>query len=171
MNDDANIAERAVQRIKDAQGVIELALADLRATLPEVKKKRLGVVLAEFFSLRNAYEAMEESRKQIGAEIDNLSKGTIPEMMAEEDTKSQTLELAGLRWRFTVNQRASCSMPDKDKGMNWLKDNGHGDLIQPTVNAQTLSSFAKNYLEQTGMDLPTDLFKVSTSPYTSITKA
>ena len=62
------------------------------------------------------------------------------------------------------------SLADKVAGMGWLRDEGHGDLIQETVNASSLSAFAKSYIEETGKDLPADLFKLSNLRYTSVTK-
>ena len=66
---------------------------------------------------------------------------------------------------FSMGTRVSASMPDKVAGMAWLQENGHGDMIQPTVNAASLASFAKNYTLETGMDLPEDIFKVSSMRY------
>jgi len=59
---------------------------------------------------------------------------------------------------------------DKDAGLNWLRANGHEGIIIETVNSSTLSAFAKSQLEEEGVDLPDDIFKIGTSPYTSITK-
>ena len=53
-------------------------------------------------------------------------------------------------------------MLDKDKGMAWLRETGNGGLIIPTVNAGTLSSFAKGET-LAGHPLPSDIFKIGTA--------
>jgi len=70
-----------------------------------------------------------------------------------------------------LSNRWSCSMLDKLTGMDWLRTNGHGDLIQETVNSSTLGAFARNLTEESGYELPSDIFKTSVMTFTSITKA
>ena len=82
----------------------------------------------------------------------------------------KTITLIGIG-RVTVSHRFSCSMLDKERGMKWLKDEGHGSIVQETVNSSTLAAFAKDITVNQGGSLPEDLFKVGTAPYTSITKA
>jgi hypothetical protein len=70
--------------------------------------------------------------------------------------------------RVTVNVRWSASMLNKERGMEWLRETGNDGLIITTVNAQTLSSFAKEMALE-GMPLPEELFKVGTAQHISIT--
>jgi hypothetical protein len=70
-----------------------------------------------------------------------------------------------------VSQRWSASILDKELGHRWLHDNGHGGLIIPTVNASSLSAFAKDLMENEGKELPEHIFKTGRLTYTSITKA
>ena len=62
-------------------------------------------------------------------------------------------------------------MLDKQKGLEWLRTSGNAGLIQETVNAGTLSSFAKGET-LAGHPLPDHLFKVGTAQryLSSITK-
>lgn len=122
-----------------------------------------------FYHLRRVKDALEALGKKAGSTIDDMAKRAIPDMMESKDVRNITLDDIG--YRFTKSARMFCSMPDKEKGMEWLEQNGAGDLIVPTVNAQTLSSWAKERLEVEGLDLPDDLFKVTTIPNTSMTKA
>lgn len=144
-------------------------LAFIRKLDADAKKGKLSDALRFYKTLKDDYEALDEQRKQIGQLLEDLSREGLPNMMAEEDVRTVTLDDIG--YRFTVSQRQSCSMVDKDAGIAWLKTNGHGGLVQETVNAQTLGAFSKTYAESAGADLPTDIFKVSIMQYTSVTKA
>jgi hypothetical protein len=134
-----------------------------------IKKMPLQDVLRYWHLLSDAYEALDKERKRVYAAVENLSRGTIPEMMQEQGVRSMTLDDLG--YRFTVSQRFSCSMPDKDAGMKWLRENGLGDLIQETVNSGTLSSAMKRLIENEGREPPADYFNTNYMSYTSATKA
>lgn len=152
--------------LREINAGMEEAISALRKTgdLPEVCRSYKG--------MNDAYEALDVQRKALYEKLEGMSRGTIPEMLTEEGVSNITLEYGdGLKYRFGKNQRLSCSMPDKDGGMDWLRANGGEGLIKPTVNASQLSSFAKEYAATQGKDLPTDFFKTSTMVYTSITKA
>jgi hypothetical protein len=134
-------------------------------------KKRGDVpeILKMWNATKTHYEAADEMRKKVFASIEHLSRTIIPEVMDEKDIK--TITLADIGYRFTVASKISCSMVDKNAGHEWLRGNGAEALIQPTVNASTLASFAKSYVADHGKDLPPDIFKISTMRYTSATKA
>lgn len=151
--------------------VVQLtALADeVEAAVEGVKKGKLPAALKYWKLTTDEYEAFDKQRKRLYQALEDLSRKTIPEMMAEEGVKTITLEDVG--YRFTVSQRFSCSMPDKEAGMEWLRQNGLGDLIQPTVNAQTLSSAVKKMIEDEGREPPEDLFNTNYMSFTSATKA
>lgn len=125
------------------------------------------VLVTHFDKLRHVNELIKEAREALSEIADLLSTRDIPELFRESKVKTLTIEGVG---RCTVSYRFSCSMLDKDDGFKWLRDNGHGGLIQETVNAQTLGSFAKNLIETRGLDLPDTIFKTGQLPYTSITK-
>lgn len=125
-------------------------------------------LVTHFSSLRSVNATIKEAREALSEMEDLLSTRDIPDLFQSLKVKTTTIEGVG---RITVAYRFGCSMLDKEQGMEWLKANGHGGLIQPTVNSSTLAAFAKNMIEQEGKDLPDDIFKTSQSPYTSITKA
>lgn len=145
------------------------AVDDLTMTIETVRKGSLPDALRFYKSVKDEYELFEIERKKIGQMLEDLSRTTIPDMMDEQGVKTITLEDIG--YRFTVAQRWSCSMLDKDAGIQWLKDNGAAPLVFETVNAQTLASYAKQRVEDEGFDLPVDIFKTGTMNYTSVTKA
>lgn len=157
------------------------AACDMFATIAsEIRAETDAIVSAgehipmirHFADLRKANEDIKIAREALKDIEDALSTNYIPDLLRrlKEETGLKTpINLEGVG-RVTVSYRFSCSMLDKEKGIRWLDDNGHGDLAQRTVNAQTLGSFAKRLIEVDGVELPTDVFKTGTAPYTSITK-
>lgn len=124
-------------------------------------------IIKHFNSVRIGAELIKEAREAISEISDQLSREIVPDAMRRADVKTITVEGVG---RVTVSYRFSCTMVDKGLGIDWLRKSGNGGIIQETVNSSTLSAFAKNMLEVEGKELPDDLFKVGTSPFTSITK-
>lgn len=149
----------------------EMLAAQLATTTQEVQDlKRSGLqdALSGWYLTREEYEALDEVRKNIGKLLEEMSRTALPEMMRENKTKTITLE--NLRRRFTVSQRYSCSMLDKEKGALWLRETGNAAIITETVNASTLSAFAKKRITEEGLEMPEDIFKVSIMDLISATK-
>lgn len=160
-------------KIIEEMAVVDTAMHQLLAEADAVEKLAkastdLPNILKLFKQLRDANERLEVSRKKFNTFLDFFSRNIIPDMMQEQGVK--TISLDDIGYRFTVSVKMNASMADKAAGMNWLRNEGHGDLIQETVNASSLSAFAKSYIEETGKDLPADLFKLSNLRYTSVTK-
>lgn len=124
-------------------------------------------MVRHFKDMRDSNEIIKTARKALEEIEDFLSMKAIPDAFRAAGVKTTTIEGVG---RVTVSYRYACSMLDKPLGMEWLQDNGHGGLIQPTVNSSSLAAFAKDLLENHGTELPLEIFKTSTNPYTSITK-
>jgi hypothetical protein len=87
-------------------------------------------------------------------------------MFTNHNVKTIKLDDIG---RVTVNVKWSATMIDREKGMEWLRDTGNQGLIIETVNAGTLTTFAKDEA-LAKRPLPSDLFKVGTAQHISITK-
>lgn len=130
-------------------------------------------VIKHFNQVRLAAEQIKECREALNDMSDNLSRVTIPDIIAnlkERTGEKPPFNIEGVG-RVSVSYRFSASMVDKEAAFAWLRGHGHEGIIQETVNSSTLSAFAKNLLETDGIELPPEAFKVGTSPYTSITKA
>jgi len=125
-----------------------------------------------FYGVGTVYDTLSDYKKSFNDVYDNLSRDTVPEALREQGVKSVTLDFGALgKKRATISQRYSCSIVDKAKGFQWLRDNDYGALITETVNSSTLSGFAKDLIVEQNRELPPDIFKVSTSSFTSITAA
>lgn len=154
--------------------------ADLEAIAATIRKETDEVtasgdhiaIIKHFDHTRLAVERIKAAREALHDMADYMSRVTIPDVVAavkERTGEKPPFNIEGVG-RVSVAYRFSASIIDKEKGLEWLRGNGHGGLIQETVNSSTLSAFAKDMLENQGIELPPDIFKVGTSPYTSITK-
>ena len=119
------------------------------------------------FHLDAAYEEADKARKFTHAKIEFISRNVIPEIFTATDTKN--LALTDVKKRFSVTTRVSASLVDRDKGFDWLRDSGGGDLIAEQVNAQRLSSYVKEYIVETQKSPPEDAIKISSMQYVSMT--
>ena len=155
--------------ITSACRVLNTALEDAQTDLEILRTAPLNDILTDWYLTREEYEALDEVRKSIGKILEGMSRDTIPEVMAEKDTK--TVTIASLKRRFTVSQRVSCSIIEgcKDDAYEWLRTSGNEAIIQPTVNSSTLARFSREWIEA-GNDLPENLFKLNTMNVTSATK-
>ena len=137
-----------------------------RDTQDIVAHNDIPTAVTHFAELRDMVDLVAEKVSALEAHVRLLSYELLPTMMDNQNVKTIKLENIG---RVTVNVRWSAMMLNKDQGMQWLRETGNEGLIQETVNAMTLSSFAKAET-LAGKPLPEKLFKVGTAQHISITK-
>jgi hypothetical protein len=150
----------AVDRLRNIAAQLQIAAREVPA------RGHLDTIRF-YHKFDQAFEALSEMKKSLNETSDFLSRDTIPELMREAGVKTITVEGVG---RVTVSHRFSCSIIDKALGYQWLRDHNLGDIITETVNSSTMAATARNLLEKEGRELPPEIFKTGTSPYTSITK-
>jgi hypothetical protein len=111
---------------------------------------------------------VESILKPLNEEIEKTKKVRLPEMFSTHNIKSLTTTTG---YRITISQKmyAGFKADMKEIGIEWLRSNNAEDLIQETVNSQSLSRFAKDLIEE-GRELPEDIFNVAIIPNTSRTK-
>ena len=131
-----------------------------------VLKPDIPVVVAYFAELRDKIDDLARKAGALKAHVETLSRETIPTLFANSNVKTIKIEGVG---RATVNVHWSASPVDKEAAFGWCRQTGNGSLIIETINSQTLGAFAKAEA-LAGRPLPSDLFKVSTSSFISITK-
>lgn len=158
--DTKHLLERVCNGMVKVAGLVRTDTVDALASNDYIDGIR------HYVDVRAAVETIKTARKALEEIEENLSKNQIPDLMRSRDVKSVKIEGIGT---VGITNRISCSLPDKDKGFEWLRGNGHGTLITETVNSSSLSAFAKEMIEA-GQELPEEIFKVSTSSYTSIRK-
>lgn len=101
--------------------------------------------------LRDLKKDAEQRLKEINAEIDETDY-RLSELMAESETQNFTR--AGTLFCLTSTTRASAVAGRKGELYEALKNEGFGDLIYETVNANSLSSFVREQIEENGDALP-----------------
>jgi len=141
-------------------------------TIDVIKTADHVEVIKHFNHLRIAAEEVKEAREKLAKMTDDLSRNTIPDIvrdLRERTGEKPPFNIEGVG-RVSISHRWSASMLDKDMGFKWLRANSLGDIIQETVNAQTLAATAKELSEKHNRDLPAEIFKVGQMAFTSITK-
>ena len=123
-------------------------------------------VIKHYNDLRIVTAIIKETREVLQQLEEKLSREHVPDVMRAHNIRNITVEGVG---RVTLGTRWSASMTDKPSGFEWLRGNGHGGVIQETVNAQTLGALAKEMNEE-GTELPAPTFTTNIMTYTSITK-
>ncbi len=117
--------------------------------------KMISALANKQVSLENQIKLQEDILKGIKEEHKQVSQVDIPEALAEAGLSEFKLADGT---KVTVQQFYSASIPkDKvDDAMQWLRDNGHGDLIKNTVSVafgkgeDTLATDLKKYLGTNG---------------------
>lgn len=133
---------------------------DADVALPEV---------AEFyFYLNDAHERADKAVKIVYHFKDMLNKHLIPTRLEKEGL--DMVRVASIARSFSTVQKTSASFIDKEKGFEWLRGIGQGDIIQETVNAGTLSAFIRNMILEEGREPPADLVRINTYNTTSMVK-
>lgn len=101
--------------------------------------------------LREEKKDAEQRVKDINAEIDKTEYALV-QLMAE--TETQNFTRAGTMFSLTTKTRASAMAGRKDELYSALKENGFGDLVYETVNANSLSAFVKEQISENQDTIP-----------------
>ena len=96
-------------------------------------------------SLKKQKKDLEDSVKAIGSEIEELDR-QLSDAMAE--TQLDSFSRNGSTFYLHSRLYASPSTGRKDAMMQALKQNGYGSLVVESVNANTLSSFIREQMEE-----------------------
>lgn len=100
---------------------------------------------------REQKKVMEEQLKAINAEIDDLDAKLVQAMI---DQETQSFSRAGKLYYIKTVTRASAKAGEQEHLCQVLKEAGYEDLVKESVNAQTLSGFIKEALEENNDELP-----------------
>jgi len=99
----------------------------------------------ELKRLRDLKADLEQQVKDVNAQIDKTDY-RLSELMAE--TETQNFTRAGTLFCLTTKTRASAVADRKDELYAALRAQGYGDLVYETVNANSLSSFVRECMEE-----------------------
>lgn len=164
MNTEARVAASYISA--HLENLLSFSAEDT-ATL--VKTNDIPAVAKHFVELRDAVKDLKAKLTLIQNHVDAISEEMIPTMFLNNG-KLTSVRISGVG-TVKVSERWSASpVPgNKSTAMLWLKNSNMEGIITETVNAQTLGAIAKD-AQIAGKPLPSDLFKVSSSSFTSVTK-
>lgn len=150
----------------------------IEALIPQLGKELDQALKAGPIQLARAYVLMHRINERLLSEDKALKplkslygeykNVKVPEAFEQAGVDNMPLS-EGFRVGITTNVRASVVPGQKAEAFAWLEENDKGDLIQPTLNASTLSAFAKECREK-NIDLPAELFNVALMNNTTVTK-
>lgn len=101
---------------------------------------------------------MEAKVKELTTEIEQLDR-YLSDAMAEEEVEKFSRN--GNTFYLSTRLYASPLAGQKEELFRALRENGFGELITETVNAQTLSSFVKEQTKENGEVVPEWIAKVT----------
>ena len=133
-----------------------------------VKSGHASELALHYVAVKQYREALESIAAALTIERDRLAYLLIPEAFDAEKATTITLE-AGFRVTISAFIRASVKEDQREKAKEWLRKHGHGDLIIETINAATLSAFAREMADE-GRELPESIFTTNVGRNTSVTK-
>jgi hypothetical protein len=102
-------------------------------------------------ALRGEKDDAEAILKKINSEIERTEYALAAAML---DSETPNFTHGGAQFILTTKTRASAVAGDKEPLYEALRENGLGDIIYETVNANTLSSTVKGLIEENGDALP-----------------
>lgn len=101
-------------------------------------------MILEMKSLQAELDELNEAKRVLQERYDKLRLFDIPAAMAEQnDVRSITGEFGRVTLQTDLSVKV---LVDKAVLHQYLNDSGNGDLIVPTVNAQTLKAFVKEQM-------------------------
>lgn len=95
---------------------------------------------------------LETELKAINGAIRNLAEHEIPQYMDENEIEKFSVKDVGTVYT-TMKVYANVKAQDREYFMEWLREQGHEDLIKEQVHPSTLNAFAKEQISE-GKELP-----------------
>lgn len=109
--------------------------------------ERIADLGKKLFDKKKLKAQLEEQVKALEAEIKKIATIDLPKLM--EDSGVSKLSLDGYGTLYLSNDfYASVLKDDRPKLYEWMRANGHGDIVQDYVFPQTLTAFAKEQIER-----------------------
>lgn len=146
--------------------VFEQSKAEARAFCVGKSLIDLVTLMQEY---ANEKTEAEEALKIANAWYDVIRFEAIPEKMDGDGITSVRYEGIG-RVGLTGDMLVSVKGGAKEALYAWLKDNGLGDLVQPSINSSTLKAFVKRRIKD-AKPYPEGFLNVTPITRASITKA
>lgn len=108
------------------------------------------------FKYRDAKELLESRQLQLDDAkkmVENIETELIDLLQAEGKERTAKYEGVGFISLMSPKVYASCIKEKEEELFSYLRSEGREDMIRPTVNARTLSSYTKELMEE-GKNVP-----------------
>lgn len=150
---------------------IEMLMPALEQDLAKALKAGPVQLARAFVVLHRLNERLlseDKALKPMKALYGDYKNVKVPEAFEQAGVPNVPLD-EGFRVGIAIRTVASIVPGKKEQAYAWLINDGAIDLIQETVNASTLSAYAKQKGEK-NEELPADIFNVVLMSNTSVTK-
>lgn len=175
---DSSLPAVTISALPSAAEIIRYVQA-IEALLPKVEKElgvaeKAGVIalaraFVVFHRLNERMLSNEMAFKPYRALYNNFKMLRFPQALEQSGMENVPLS-EGWRVGVSMSWRASIKEGKKAEAYAWLQGSDHGDVVQETVNASTLSALAKELHENQNIDLPPDIFNAAQVPNTTVNK-
>ena len=112
--------------------------------------KELVTLVRQMDQLKRRIDDLDSKKKALQKDYDRIRNQTLPDMMDDSELSSVPVKGLGQAIIFPM---FSVKTTDRYSLHKWLQDNDHGDLIVPTVNSSTLTSFIKEQVKEGNIEL------------------
>jgi hypothetical protein len=140
-----------------------------RELLMNVDKSSLAGVLDLFVQIKEVADKVDSLQATFSELEQKLSYDIIPKLF--EDNGCESFRRNGRNFFVAARFNARIDPLHKEEAYTWLRDNKLGHLIQPNVNAKTLSAQVSEIFRETAVLPPESCIPVHKQPYTGVRKA
>lgn len=140
-----------------------------RELLLNVDKSSMASVLDLFSQIKEVTDKVEAIFKTFSELEQKLSYDLIPKMF--EDNGCESFRRNGRNYFVAARFNARIEPMHKEQAYTWLRENKLGHLIQPNVNAKTLSAQVAEIFRETAKLPPEACIPVHKQTYTGVRKA
>lgn len=95
--------------------------------------------------VREVKANLEAQLKEVNKEKEDLEARQLPKLMDEQEIEKLTIEGVGTLY-LESGVYAYIMAADRGIANDWLRSNGHGDIIKETIHHGTLKSWVKEQL-------------------------
>mgnify|MGYP003699997865 CR=1 FL=1 len=101
--------------------------------------------------LKDRKKELEEQVKVVNEEIEMIEQQLITEMLTDE---IQNFNKDGYTYYLSIKPYASPVPESKKELFQKLKENGFGDLVYETINANSFNAFVREQMEENNGEVP-----------------
>lgn len=134
----------------------------------QYKGKSLQDLAKRMVVLRDEKDKIDEELSLVNEDLDLIRFELIPQLMDDEGVERVRYDEIGTLY-IRSGLRASLNGQRRQDAIQWLDDHGHGDLVKPTVNAQSLAAAIAAMIRK-GTEVPPELINVHPFSQAVITK-